>query len=149
LNHNPTPALILFERSGRWASSLRRHGLVERLPMVEARSFAELEELLPAYTQALIGIELTGATAERVIEWIGCRPVAFDANLIVFAQRDLRAYETLCREAGAIHFVSSELEMFSLAAVLDRYLSQAAFAKLEAEKQPLAARVRGRLPWAP
>jgi hypothetical protein len=147
LNHHLHPALILFERSGRWASSLRRHGLVERLPLMELRSFAELTELIPSYPQALIGVELNRATTERVIEWLGRRPVAFDASVIVFVERDLRAYETLCREAGAVHFVASELELFSLAAVIDRYLSQAAFAKLEAAEPPLAARIQARLPW--
>jgi hypothetical protein len=149
LNHDPTPALILLERSGRWASSLRRHGLIARLRMVEARSFSELEVLLPSHSRALVGVELTGATAERLVAWLGRPPMAFDAKVIVFASRDLRAYEPLCREAGAVHFVASELELFPLAAVFDRYLSQAAFAKLEEEQQTLAARVRSRLPWGP
>lgn len=141
------PSLILIERSGRWAASLRRHGLVEQLPLVETRSFSELDELLSSHPHALIGVELDSATAERVIEWLGRRPIAGDAKVIVFADRALRPYEPLCREAGAVHFVAAELELFSLAAVIDRYLSQAAFEKLDEAKQPLAASIQARLPW--
>ncbi|MEX2139754.1 MAG: hypothetical protein WD894_10870 [Pirellulales bacterium] len=141
------PALILFERHGRWAPSLRRHGLVERLPLVEARSFAELEELLPSYPQVLVGLELHRDAADRVVAWLGRRSVALDAKVIVFAERGMRVYETVCREAGAVHFIASEFELFSLAAVIDRYLSQPAFAKLDEEKQTFAARIQARLPW--
>lgn len=147
MNHNSTPALILFEHSGRWASSLRRHGLVEGLRLIEARSLAEVEELLAPNPLALLGIELRGETAERLVQWLARRPVGTDAKLIVFADRGLRSYEALCREAGAVHFVASELELFSLAAMIDRYLSQQAFAKLDDERQTPAARIQARLPW--
>jgi hypothetical protein len=139
------PALILLEGSGRWASSLRRHGLVERLPLVEARSLLELEELI--CPQALVGLEITSATAERVAAWLVRRAAHLDVKVIIFSDRRLRRYELLCREAGAVHFVAAELELFGLAAVIDRYLSQAVFAKLDQAEQPLAEQIMARVPW--
>ena len=141
------PALILLERSGRWAASLRRQGMVDRLALVEARSLAELDELASSCPQALIGLELTSTSAERVLAWLGRKPHAAREKSSGFAERCLRPYELLCREAGAVHFIASELELFSLPAIFDRYLSQPVFAKLDEAKQPLADRIRSRLPW--
>jgi hypothetical protein len=141
-------ALILAERAGRWADSLRRHGLCERLRLIEVRSLAEAEDRLRDAPRALVGLELTAATVESVPDWISRRSAKLGATaVLVFAERGLRACELLCREAGAIHFVDSELELFALQALLDRYLSDPAFAKLDADELPLAERIRASLPW--
>jgi hypothetical protein len=145
--NTPAPSLILCERSGRWASSLRRHGLVDRLRLVEARSLAELDTLLGSVPHALAGVELSSTTVESGLAWLARRPATMEARIIVFAQRALRTYEAFCREAGAIHFVVSELELFSLGPLFDRYRSQPAFAKLDEAELTLADRVRARMRW--
>jgi hypothetical protein len=140
--------MVLCERSGRWAASLRRHGLVARLRLEETRSVVELDERAREFCGALIGLELTSATLPGVLDWLVRRPVAFVAKgPIVFAERGLRTYELVCREAGAIHFIDSELELFAFGAVVDRYLSDPAFAKLDEDELPLAERFRASLPW--
>lgn len=148
MSANETGTLILCERSGRWADSLRRHRLCDELRLIETRSLAETEGRLVETSSALVGLELSAATIGAVAEWISRRPANLGAKAVfVFAQRGLRAYELLCREAGAVHFVDSELELFALAAMFDRYLSDPAFAKLNADELPLAERIRASLPW--
>jgi hypothetical protein len=143
-----SPALILCERNGRWSASLRRHGLCERLRLIETRSLAETEERLRESPRAIVGLELTAATLATVTDWINRRPTVLSAKAVfVFAQRGLRACELVCREAGAVHFVDTELELFALAGVFDRYLSDTAFAKLDATDLPLAEQIRASLPW--
>jgi hypothetical protein len=145
---NNSAALILAERAGRWADSLRRHGLCERLRLFEVRSLAEVEDRLRETPRALVGLELTAATVESILDWISRRSANLGATaVLVFAQRGLRACELLCREAGAIHFVDTELELFALQALFDRYLSDPAFAKLDTDELPFAERIRASLPW--
>jgi hypothetical protein len=141
-------ALIVCERSGRWTDSLRRHGLCQRLRLIETRSLAEMEDRLREIPHALVGLELLAATAKSLTDWISRRPAELGAKaVVVFAQRGLRGYELLCREAGAVYFVDSELALFALSALFDRYLSDPAFAKLNADDLPLAERIEGSLPW--
>ena len=144
-----SPAMLLYERSGRWAASLRRHGLVAQLRLIETRSFAELAERSQEAAGALLGLELTAAKVESVLDWLSRQPAKLvrAKTLIVFAERGLRAYEMVCREAGALHFVDSELDLFALAPVIDRYLSDPAFAKLDALEPPITERIRAALPW--
>jgi hypothetical protein len=145
---NVSAAFILCERSGRWAASLRRHGLCEGVRLIETRSLTETEDRLAEAPLALLGLELTTATLDNVSGWISRGRANLGAKaVIVFAERGLRSCELLCREAGAIHFVDSELELFPLRALFDRYLSDPAFAKLDAEELSLAERIRASLPW--
>jgi hypothetical protein len=141
-------ALIVCERSGRWTDSLRRHGLCHRLRLIETRSLAETEDRLRETPHALVGLELLAATVESLSDWISRRPAELGAKaVVVLAHRGLRSYEHLCREAGAVCFIDSELELFALSALFDRYLSDPAFAKLNAEELPLTEQIEGRLPW--
>jgi len=148
MNCNLSGALVLCERSGRWADSLRRHGLCERLRLIETRSLAETEDRLGETPRALVGMEITAGTVENVTDWLGRRSARLDSKAtLVFAERGLRACELLCREAGAVQFIDSELELFALVGLFDRYLSDAAFATLDADELPLAERIRASLPW--
>jgi hypothetical protein len=143
-----TRALILCERTGRWAASLRRHGLTERLRLIEVRSIAELEERLSSGPAALVGLELEDRNADRVLEWLGRAGADGCAGgIIVFADRSLRPYELVCREAGAVHFVTSELELLTLAAIVERFLSRAPVADLLEVEPPITEQVRARMPW--
>jgi hypothetical protein len=141
-------SMILYERSGRWAASLRRHGLVARIRLVETRSLAELEEQAQENPDALLGFEFTAASVHDIVDWLSRRMADLGGKaVILFAERGMRRHELLCREAGAVHFLDSELELFALGAVVDRYLSDPAFAKLDEPEQPLAERIRATLPW--
>jgi hypothetical protein len=116
--------------------------------LMETRSLAELEDRLREAPRALIALELTATTIASVTHWISRCSAKSDAKaVLVFAGRGLRDYELWCREAGAVHFIDSELELFGLVAFFDRYLSDPAFAKLNAEDLPLAVRIRASLPW--
>jgi hypothetical protein len=123
--------------------------MVDRLSLVETRSFVEFAEAVDSWPRALAGLELTNGWADRTIAWLSRRPPVASVKSIVFAERRLRPYEALCREAGAVHFIASELELFSLPALVDRYLSTPAFAKLDESDQSLAAKVLDLLPWRP
>ena len=142
------PPVFTYERSGRWAASLRRHGLVERFRLIEVRSLAELDEGLARSSAALVGLELSETSVDRVVEWLAkCKLRPASVITIVFADRQHRRYEMLCREAGAIHFVDSELALVRLAPILDRYLSQAASGTLDDQAASLEERIHARLPW--
>jgi hypothetical protein len=142
------PPLVLLERTGRWAASLRRHGMVERLTLVETRSFAELDELLPTLPHALVGLEMSRGSAQGVVTWLARHADRQRIKgAIVFAERRYRPMELICREAGAVHFIASELELFALPALFDRYRSAvAASAPMDAERS-IAESIRARLPW--
>jgi hypothetical protein len=85
---------------------------------------------------------------DGVLDWLSRRPRERGVKAaIMLSERGLREYELVCREAGAVHFIDSELELFSLGAVVDRYLSDSAFAKLDGEELPWAERIRAALPW--
>jgi hypothetical protein len=143
-----TATLILFERTGRWAASLRRHDLVERLRLIETRSLVELDEHLASNGNPLVGVELTQVTAGRVLEWLGrAGGVQRASGVIVLADRSLRPYEFLCREAGAAHFVCSLLELLTLGPVIDRYLSRIPLGDANGAELSTPDRIRAQLPW--
>jgi hypothetical protein len=143
-----TATLIVFERTGRWAASLRRHNLVERLRMIETRSLVELEEHFPSNGNSLVGLELSQVTAGRVLEWLGrADAVQRASGIIVLADRSFRPYELLCREAGAAHFVASELELLTVGPVINRYLSRIPLGDPNEAELSATDRIRDRLPW--
>jgi hypothetical protein len=148
LNRGNCPSILVFERAGRWAAALRRHGLADRCRLIECRSLVELEEQMGLAPTPVVGLELIAERLDRLTEWIAGRQATFGSTvIIVFSDRNLRGYELLCREAGATHFVSSELDVLGLKTLVDRYLSLPAFATLdEAELSP-TARILASLPW--
>jgi hypothetical protein len=136
------PPLFLYERTGRWAASLRRHGLVERLQLIETRSLAELDEELALWRGGLVGLELSEDSAGRIVEWLARHELKCGSAIaLVFADRKLAGYEMLCRELGAVHFVVSQLEVIELGPFFDRYLSGAASGTLDDPATSLEDRV--------
>jgi hypothetical protein len=116
--------------------------------LIETRSLAETEIRLGETQSALVGLELTAATFGSVTQWISRRSAHLGAKaVLVFAQRGLRSYELLSREAGAVHFIDAELELFALVTLFDRYLSDPTFAKLNADQRTLTEPVCASLPW--
>ena len=118
------PTLILVVRTGRWAASLRRHGLVEQLRLIETPSLDELEEQLASNGKPA---RRPGAQSSHGGSYAGMGwprgSVRRASGIIVLADRSFRPYELPCREAGTAHFVASELELLTLGPVIDRYLS--------------------------
>jgi hypothetical protein len=148
LNVRVQPTLVVLERRGRWASSLRRHGLVAGIQLVETRSLDELTEALAHLPHALAAIEIDAVTAGSRIAWIADQQFSSEATrVLAFASRAMRVWEAEIREAGALHVVTAELDLFLLAGMFGRYLSDPAFATLDGEEQSLAERVRAKMPW--
>jgi hypothetical protein len=148
LNVRVQPTLVVLERRGRWASSLRRHGLVAGIQLVETRSLDELAEALAYLPHALAAIEIDAVTAGSRIAWIADQQFSSEATrVLAFASRAMRVWEAEIREAGALHVVTAELDLFLLAGMFGRYLSDPAFATLDGEEQSLAERVRAKMPW--
>ena len=88
--------------------------------------------------------------SRRVACWNGLAAQAAvrrASGIIVLADRSFRPYELLCREAGAAHFVASELELLTLGPVIDRYLSHIPLGDANGAELSTTDRIRAQLPW--
>ncbi|MGA2065285.1 MAG: hypothetical protein ABSG86_09955 [Thermoguttaceae bacterium] len=135
--------LIVCERSGQWAAALRRELADAGLRVWETRSLADAWEALAATPAAFLVLELLGANAEPLLgrmAWLG-RDFPRSRAAVV-ASRRLAAYESLAREAGAVHFACSLRHLAPLARMIVRHL-----AELPPPQQTLLERIWASLPW--
>jgi hypothetical protein len=122
---------------------------VDQCRLIECRSLGEVVEQMASLTAPLVGLELNAASVDRVIAWLARgQATAGSSVVVVFSDRSLLGYELLCREAGAAHFVASELEVLHLKRLVDRYLSLPSFAKLSEAELPPTERILAELPWS-
>ncbi|GAG23611.1 unnamed protein product, partial [marine sediment metagenome] len=115
------PRLIVCERRGRWALGLRRELADTRLRVHETRSIAECWDQLAAAPSSFVVAELTGSTAEALLERLGRLRRDFPlARVAVVSDRCAADYEWLIREAGAVHFTCSPRRVGPLARLAAR-----------------------------
>jgi hypothetical protein len=143
--------LVFCEASGNWASAWRRESQVraervgcdlQQVPVVETRSVTECREAIESLAGGFLAIELTPPKCEAVLDLLlhlgqqGKWPAA------VLADRDMKAYEWLARELGAVHFVTSHRGLAALSPCVRRY-----FEPLPGPAMGTAERIWSMLPW--
>ena len=134
--------IIVCERTGRWAASLRR-ALDLQSGLCETRSWAACLREVQARTAALVALEILPETAEAA-----CQQVASLAHrrgrvrVIAMADRTLRPSEWLLREAGAVHVLYAPDEWARLRPLFRRFRDQ-----LPPSQKTFREQVWSNLPW--
>lgn len=137
------PRLIVCERTGRWAMALRRELAGTDIRPRETRSLADAWDALTRSPSSFIVVELSAGNAPELLRRL--ERLGHDyplARAAVVSHRRLAPFETLLREAGAVHYVCSPRRLPALADVLARHLAQA-----PAPPRGWAERVWAGLPW--
>jgi hypothetical protein len=135
--------LIVCERTGRWAVALRRELTETGVRVWETRTLADCRDELVENPASFVVVEL-GANVERVLRLLASQQRRFPAaRVAVVAERSQADYDSLLREAGAVHVVCSPRHVGLLARLACRHLAEA-----PAPQQSLAERIWTGLPWA-
>jgi len=143
VEENAVPArLLVCERTGRWAVTLRRELAEVGVRVWETRTLDYCWSELAASPASFVIVELSGdigALLRRLARLGGEFPAARAA---VVADRRLAQYEWLLREAGAVHFLCSPRQVGPLAQLACRHLAQ-----VPPPPQSLTERIWATLPW--
>jgi len=134
--------VIVCERSGLWATAMRR-ALALSWGLCETRSWAACEREIQARSAALVAVEVSPENAEAACGRLARLAARFPrVRVVVLADRKLRHVEWLLREAGAVHVVYALSDLPQLRTVLARFQEQA-------PSSPPGFRdsVQSRLPW--
>jgi hypothetical protein len=137
--------LIVLERDGHWAAALRREFDDGVFPIVEARSWDEMWQVVDKMPAALVAVELSAADPERMLVALSRIERRHpQAALIVLADRRLAPYRDLFLEAGALHFITSPRRLNGIRGILRRraarFPASAVGDRLE--------EIRNNLPWS-
>jgi hypothetical protein len=108
LDISPTGRLLVLEQSGNWAAALRRVGVDVGSGIRETRSVGECSAELSLAPASLLVVEITPTSAAAICTQIFAWESRFpDARAVVVMAPDLRRWEPLLREAGAVHVIDS------------------------------------------
>jgi hypothetical protein len=137
------PGVIVCERKGTWAASLRHH-LPRELRLRETRSLTECLAELAAAPASLAVVELSEANHARALDMVAEVGRRFPLALVVtVAPRGWEAWQWLAREAGAAHFTTSPRDGDLVARLAVRHA-----ARLPTPATTLSARIWDSLPWS-
>lgn len=138
------PRLIVCERKGRWATALRVVAGVTAAIILETRSLFDCGEELRAHPGSFVVAELSARNAPDVVDWLAqLDQLDPEARAAVVADRSLRSWEPVVREAGAVWFVTSPRDVGPLARMARRHLDAVPKAPREFVEE-----VWDWLPWA-
>jgi hypothetical protein len=136
--------VLICETSGDWAALVRRD-LQGSATVVEMRESDELWPQLRDEPQAVVAIELCSGRGPELLATLRRLNHEFpEALAVVLAQRHLRNWEDICREAGAVAFVAGPRSIGDLVEIIG-YRSQVEWA--DDEHLPLEDRILANLPW--
>jgi hypothetical protein len=140
--------LIVCERTGRWATALRREF---RSPLIQTRSLSQCWNELSAmgggfgmgFGMGFIVVELSQSNADDLLRRMGRLQRDFPlVKVAIVAPRSMADHQWLMREAGAVHFVCSTRRLGPLALLAKRHL-----ASLPEAVQTPEQRIWDSLPW--
>lgn len=116
--------LIVCEREGRWAAALRRETAGTGVRIWETRSVPECCEEAAISPASFVVLEVQGNLLEamRFISWQ--RRAAPLVRWAATVSRELAACESLLREAGAVHVVTSPRRLWLLVQTACRHLER-------------------------
>ena len=135
--------VIVCERTGQWAGTLRRVLSESRDRICETRSLNACWEELARSPASLLALEVTARNGELLVQRLLELPRRFpQARAIVLGEAGWARYEWAVREAGAAHAVFAPRRLPAAARLIARHLALAAQPAL-----PLREAVWQRLPW--
>ena len=139
--------LIVYERSGRWAVSLRRAAAsISRhdWELCETRSLPECLDAVRSSPDALVAIELSRRGAGDALSAIIAIGDQFPtARVAVLADRPMARHEWLARELGAVAVAASDRDLRPIVQIAQRH-----FRRLPAPPRSFRQRVMSELPWS-
>jgi hypothetical protein len=117
--------VIVCERSGKWATAIGRH-VPRGVRLLQTRNLADGAAALAGAPASLLAFEATTRNLAEVLELLAQCSRKFPlARTIILAEACLRPYESLLREAGALHVTFSSRELDGLAGTLVNHLALA------------------------
>ena len=139
-----TARLIICERTGDWAVSLRRELADAGVRIWETRTLVQCWDLLAEFPNSFAIVEFSSANADDLLRRMDrSRRVFPEARIAVVAERALAEYQWLARESGAVHFTCSPRQLGPLTKMACRHLARAPVVP-----QCLAERIWAGLPWS-
>jgi hypothetical protein len=138
-----TGRLVVFERSGRWAVSLRRELSGTGVRVWEARTLPDCGELMAESPASFAVLEFRRRIIDELLDCIsGWQAVYPMFRFCMAAGRELASYKWFMHEMGASGFICSEREMGTVARMACRHL-----AHVPPLPQSLTERIWANLPW--
>lgn len=114
--------LIVLEHSGAWAAELRRLGVAGGAGLRETRSFDECERELTAHAASLVLLVATTTNvleaSQKVFAWERQFP---SVRAVVALAGDLRRWESVLRESGAVCVIDSPRRLSLVASLAIRH----------------------------
>lgn len=135
--------IIVCEKTGSWASALRRALSSNRNRVYETRSLAECGRELEQHPASVVALELTMENSEALVERLLDLSRRFPrARAIALGQHALKPLECLIREAGATHVLLSSRGVADAARLIERHMAEAT-----SDQLPFRQSMWSRLPW--
>lgn len=115
-------ALLVCERTGDWATHLRRALAQQDVRLCETRSLLECEEQLSASPNSYLFLSLDVGSVADVVDFVVAWSDRFPrCRFIAGVSREQAAYEPLLREAGVVHVVTSPRDLSALAMIFQKH----------------------------
>lgn len=135
--------IIVCEKTGSWATALRRALSTTRHRVCETRSLAECWRELEQSPASVVAFELKRENCEALIERLLNLSRRFpQAHVIAIGPRALKPLECLVREAGATHVLFSPRRVADAARLIERHMTQTTGNQLSFRQA-----IWRRLPW--
>lgn len=124
--------------------ALRVYGGVASPNMVETRSLFDCSDALRAHPGSFVLLELVDRNGGALLKWLAdLDQLDPQARGAVAADRSMRSWEWLVREAGAVWFVTSPRQVGPIARMARRHLEA-----IPKPPRPLVEELWDSLPWA-
>jgi ActR/RegA family two-component response regulator len=137
-----TARLLVCERTGCWAVALRRELAEAGVRVWETRTLEGCRDELAASPASFAVVELRNDVQRLLAFTVAMTQERPAARLAIVADRRWAGYESLFREAGAVHFLDSPRGVTTLAKLVCRHLAQ-----MPPPQQDFTARIWSSLPW--
>jgi DNA-binding response OmpR family regulator len=139
--------LIICETSGDWRALLQQR-LTRDVALIEARSLMEISDRVEASPCALIALEWTASHAESLLAEIARIDRKHPrAKVIMLSHRDPSCDEAACREAGAVHVITSRRRIGEVVGIVQHLLHCSDWAEADNDEQDPETAIIARLPW--
>ena len=146
-SHSPASRLIVCERTGEWTAAIRIELADSSVKIWECRRLDEAWTALAETRAAFLIAEATSKNLGELVERMSWLRRDFPhARAAVVAARSLADCESIVREAGAIHFLTSPRQLPPLVRLVVRYLANPGAPGLPS--QNLTEQIWASLPWA-
>jgi hypothetical protein len=136
------PAVILYERTGRWAAAIMRH-LPAAVELVQVRGRDQCLACLAEAPTSIVAFEFTAKGVKEPVELASQITRRYPwSTIVALAGDEATDFEQLSREAGIAHVFQSPRELAPWPQIVERH-----FARIPLEPVEFAESVWRSLPW--